>query len=120
MEKAWKTPEDEPHKRERSESQEEGERDRRVCSHTGNSFGTVGAYDEEDPPVPIPNTVVKLLRADNTWLETAWKDKSAPTQAVAANAATAPYSSLAQLVEHAAVNRRVVGSSPTGGAKKIP
>ena len=26
------------------------------------------------------------------------------------------YSSLAQLVEHAAVNRRVVGSSPTGGA----
>ena len=28
------------------------------------------------------------------------------------------YSSLAQLVEHAAVNRRVVGSSPTGGARK--
>ena len=28
------------------------------------------------------------------------------------------YSSLAQLVEHAAVNRRVVGSSPTGGAKE--
>ena len=26
------------------------------------------------------------------------------------------YSSLAQSVEHAAVNRRVVGSSPTGGA----
>ena len=28
------------------------------------------------------------------------------------------YSSLAQLVEHAAVNRRVVGSSPSGGAKR--
>ena len=28
------------------------------------------------------------------------------------------YSSIAQLVEHAAVNRRVVGSSPTWGAKK--
>ena len=28
------------------------------------------------------------------------------------------YSSLAQSVEHAAVNRRVVGSSPTGGATK--
>ncbi len=28
------------------------------------------------------------------------------------------YASLAQSVEHAAVNRRVVGSSPTGGAKK--
>ena len=30
------------------------------------------------------------------------------------------YSSLAQSVEHAAVNRRVVGSSPTGGAIKKP
>ena len=31
------------------------------------------------------------------------------------------YSSIAQPVEHAAVNRRVVGSSPTGGAiKEIP
>ena len=29
-----------------------------------------------------------------------------------------PYSSLAQSVEHAAVNRRVVGSSPTVGAKR--
>ena len=28
------------------------------------------------------------------------------------------YSSLAQSVEHAAVNRSVVGSSPTGGATK--
>ena len=28
-----------------------------------------------------------------------------------------PYSSIAQSVEHSAVNRRVVGSSPTGGAK---
>ena len=27
------------------------------------------------------------------------------------------YSSIAQSVEHAAVNRGVVGSSPTGGAK---
>ena len=29
------------------------------------------------------------------------------------------YASLAQSVEHAAVNRRVVGSSPTGGAKTV-
>ena len=28
------------------------------------------------------------------------------------------YSSIAQSVEHAAVNRRVVGSSPTGGARR--
>ena len=26
----------------------------------------VGAYNDEGPPVPIPNTVVKLIRADNT------------------------------------------------------
>ena len=29
------------------------------------------------------------------------------------------YSSIAQSVEHAAVNRRVVGSSPTWGAKVV-
>ena len=29
------------------------------------------------------------------------------------------YSSIAQSVEHSAVNRVVVGSSPTGGAKRI-
>jgi hypothetical protein len=29
------------------------------------------------------------------------------------------YSSIAQLVEHAAVNRRVVGSSPTWGATGV-
>ena len=31
-----------------------------------------GVYDGEDPPVPIPNTEVKLTRADNTWREAAW------------------------------------------------
>ena len=35
----------------------------------------VGVYDEEGPPVPIPNTEVKLASADNTWLETARKDR---------------------------------------------
>ena len=29
-----------------------------------------GANDAEVPPVPIPNTEVKLCRAENTWLET--------------------------------------------------
>ena len=32
----------------------------------------VGADDGEGTPVPIPNTAVKLTRADNTWLEAAW------------------------------------------------
>ena len=34
-----------------------------------------GADDAEVPPVPIPNTAVKLGRAENTWLETAWEDR---------------------------------------------
>ena len=32
--------------------------------------GIVGVNDDEDPPVPIPNTVVKLVGAEDTWLET--------------------------------------------------
>ena len=28
-----------------------------------------------DPPVPIPNTVVKHAEADGTWLETAWESR---------------------------------------------
>ena len=40
---------------------------------------TVGVYDDEGPPVPIPNTVVKLIRAENTWREAARKDRSTPT-----------------------------------------
>ena len=68
----------------------------------------VGVNDDEGPPVPIPNTVVKLISAENTWREAAREDRSAPTYI---------FSSIAQSVEHAAVNRRVVGSSPTWGAK---
>ena len=40
----------------------------------------VGVINGEGPPVPIPNTEVKLTRADNTWLEAARKDRSMPTQ----------------------------------------
>ena len=35
------------------------------------SASIVGADDGEGTPVPIPNTAVKLTRADNTWLEAA-------------------------------------------------
>ena len=68
-----------------------------------------GDNGEEDPPVPISNTEVKLSSADDTWREAAWESRSLPDL---------KYSSIAQLVEHAAVNRRVVGSSPTWGAMK--
>ena len=39
-----------------------------------------GVDDDEDPPVPIPNTEVKLMGAENTWLETAWEDRTMPAQ----------------------------------------
>ena len=35
----------------------------------------VGADWYEGPPVPIPNTEVKLVRADNTWRVTAREDR---------------------------------------------
>ena len=33
----------------------------------------VRVYGDEGTPVPIPNTVVKLINGENTWLETAGK-----------------------------------------------
>ena len=41
----------------------------------------VGVYNIEVPPVPIPNTVVKLNRAENTWRAAAREDRSSPAQA---------------------------------------
>ena len=40
----------------------------------------VGVTNAEGPPVPIPNTEVKLCSGDNTWLEAAREDSSMPTQ----------------------------------------
>ena len=37
-----------------------------------------GGYSEEVTPVPIPNTVVKLLSAEGTWRATAWEIMSPP------------------------------------------
>ena len=76
----------------------------------------VGVFNGEGPPVPIPNTEVKLTSADNTCLETDREDRSMPTSKGLAQVRPFVYASLAQQVEHAAVNRRVVGSSPTMGA----
>ena len=45
--------------------------------------GKVGVFSDEGPPVPIPNTAVKLISADNTWLEAAREDKAMPTQTAA-------------------------------------
>ena len=37
-----------------------------------------GGHSEEDPPVPIPNTEVKLFCADGTAWETVWESRSPP------------------------------------------
>ena len=47
-------------------------------------FGVFGA---EVPPVPIPNTVVKLCSAENTWLEAAREDRAMPKQIQLSNRA---------------------------------
>ena len=39
-----------------------------------------GVDYDEDPPVPIPNTEVKLGCADNTWMATSREDRSMPLQ----------------------------------------
>ena len=62
-----------------------------------------GDYSLRVPPVPIPNTEVKPQHADSTWLETAREGRSSP-DSISLNSSMA---------EHSAVNRRVVGSSPT-------
>ena len=66
---------------------------------------TSGGNGEGDPPVPIPNTEVKPLCADGTWLETARESRSLPHFIFLSSS----------MAEHSAVNRRVVGSSPTWG-----
>ena len=40
----------------------------------------VGDNNAEVPPVPIPNTVVKLSSAEDTWRVTARENRSLPTQ----------------------------------------
>ena len=102
-----------------------GREDRSMLTHI------VGVFDAEGPPVPIPNTEVKLCSAENTCRATGREDKSMPTH----HRKTVKYilfsclcinpnglirfASLAQLAEHVTVNHGVVGSSPSGGAKKI-
>ena len=37
-----------------------------------------GDYSKEVTPVPISNTVVKLLSADDTWRAAAWESRTSP------------------------------------------
>jgi hypothetical protein len=83
------------------------------------SSSKAGVYYDEVPPVPIPNTEVKLIRAENTWRAASRENRSMPvlrSSFLQKKVLRFFYSSLAQSVEHAAVNRGVVCSSQTGGA----
>ena len=73
-----------------------------------NKFTISGGNDGEVPPVPIPNTEVKLSSAEGTWLDTAREIRSLPDSIFLSSS----------MAEHSAVNRVVVGSSPTWGARK--
>ena len=42
------------------------------------SLYLIGDDSEVDTPVPISNTVVKLLSADDTWWEAAWESRTLP------------------------------------------
>ena len=57
------------------------------ASHAGNEGSNpsrvtniCGVYYSEDPPVPIPNTVVKLVCAEDTWRAASRKNRAMPTQ----------------------------------------
>ena len=50
----------------------------------------VSASNAEGPPVPIPNTEVKLCSAENTWLATARENRSVLTRKVGVPNAEGP------------------------------
>ena len=79
---------------------------------------SIGADWDAGPPVPIPNTEVKLSSAEDSWLVTACENRKMPTQSKTPIGCFAIYSSIAQSVERMTVNHDVTGSSPVGGAKK--
>ena len=77
-----------------------------VVRFSGTKSLRVGVINAQGPPVPIPNTEVKLCGAENTRLEAVREDRARQTQ----------YSSVAQSVERMTVNHDVTGSSPVRGA----
>ena len=85
----------------------------------------VGVTNAEGPPVPIPNTEVKLCSGENTLLEAAREDSSMPTQRrEQRNLLSALkkdgdkqkpkliFGGVAQLGEHLPCKQGVMGSNP--------
>jgi hypothetical protein len=65
-----------------------------------------GGDSEEDTPVPIPNTEVKLFSADGSWGATPCESRTLPGLSFHSSS----------VVERSAVNRVVAGSNPACGA----
>ena len=54
-----------------------------LYSFEGTAFNKIsGDVGYVVPPVPIPNTVVKHINAESTWLETVWEDRKLPVYMV--------------------------------------
>ena len=49
--------------------------DEALFSFEGINLKKFGGDSKEDPPVPIPNTEVKLFYVDDTWRATAWESR---------------------------------------------
>ena len=82
-----------------------------MCKHSNKTTPKCGDYGKKDTPVPIPNTVVKLLSADGSWT-------FGPVRVGRCHAGCGCLdSAIAQLAERMTVNHDVVGSSPTCGVK---
>ena len=74
------------------------------------SFWPVGDINAKGPPVPIPNTEVKLCSAENTSLETVRENRSLPTPFL--RRGRDPDGGVAQLGEHLPCKQGVMGSNP--------
>ena len=85
----------------------------------------VGVTNAEGPPVPIPNTEVKLCSGENTLRETVREDSSMLTQGRGTvnavlqspekgdkSKAHSQYGGVAQLGEHLPCKQGVMGSNP--------
>ena len=85
----------------------------------------VGVTNAEGPPVPIPNTEVKLCSGENTLLEAAREDSSTPTQSrerikpfpdsekmETSKKPKLIFGGVAQLGEHLPCKQGVMGSNP--------
>ena len=52
-----------------------------LCGFQSTNSDRFSGDSYEGPPVPISNTVVKLVNAESTWLETAWEDRKSLIEA---------------------------------------